>query len=323
MGSLRAGLVGFGVMGRNHARVLSDLEGVELVGVCDPGLPGSGEVLRSLPDLLGLGLDYCVVAAPTVMHEEIGLALADAGVHALIEKPLAADSAASISLAEAFEGRGLVGAVGHIERFNPALRQARVRLDDGLIGPVLQIATRRQGPFPSRISDVGVVKDLASHDIDLTAWLARSSYARVMAAAAHRTGREHEDLVSVTARLADGVIASHLVNWLSPFKERQTVITGERGALVVDTLTADLTFHANGSVATEWDDVARFRGVSEGDLVRYAFPKPEPLRVEHENFRDAVRGREADIVTLREGVDVVRVAEAILSSAATGTSVDL
>ena len=82
-------------------------------------------------------------------------------------------------------------------------------------------------------------------------------------------------------------MTSHLVNWLSPLKERVTVVTGEKGAFVADTLTADLTFYANG-IATAWDDVAQFRGVSEGDVIRYAIPKPEPLRIEHEAFRDAV-----------------------------------
>ncbi len=137
---------------------------------------------------------------------------------------------------------------------------------------------------------------------------------------AHRSGREHEDLVAIVGLLADGTVTSHLVNWLSPFKERITVITGDRGAFVADTLTADLTFHANGTVVTEWESIAKFRGVSEGDMIRYAIAKPEPLRSEHEAFRDAVLGKDADIVTMRQGLATVAVAEAALRSARTGST---
>jgi hypothetical protein len=127
--------------------------------------------------------------------------------------------------------------------------------------------------------------------------------------------------VSIVGHLSDDTITNHIVNWLSPFKERVTVITGEKGAFVADTLHADLTFHANGIVPTQWDDVARFRGVSEGDVVRFAIPKPEPLKTEHENMRDAVCGLPSDIVTMRSGWQTVVVAEAILRSAHINTSV--
>lgn len=322
--TLKAGLIGYGSMGRNHARVLNSLDGVTLVGVADPAFAQlRDDVLESLEQLLALHPDYCVVATPTAFHEEVALRLAEAGVHALIEKPLAPSGPAALRIAEAFEARGLIGAVGHIERYNPALQEARKRMAAGQLGEVLQIATRRQGPFPARIADVGVVKDLATHDIDLTAWIAKSAFESVAARTTFKSGRQHEDMVSAVGVLEDGTITNHLVNWLSPFKERVTVITGERGALVADTLQADLTFYANGTVPTEWDDVARFRGVSEGDMVRYAIPKPEPLRTEHEQYRDALMGLPADIVTMRDGLNTVRVADALLKSSQDGSSVKL
>ncbi|MGN6250576.1 MAG: Gfo/Idh/MocA family protein [Marmoricola sp.] len=320
MTTLRFGLVGIGMMGRNHARVLHAIDGVELVAVADPagdqhGIVGPAELVGSVDDLLALGIDAAVVAVPTRHHLEAGLELAAAGVHTLIEKPLAADPSQAAQLVDAFEAAGLVNAVGHIERCNPALRAMRARLEQGELGEIYQVATRRQGPFPHRIADVGVVKDLATHDMDLTAWVIDSPYVELAAQTAHKSGREHEDLVSVTARMADGTVASHLVNWLSPLKERVTVATGERGAFVADTLLGDLTFHENGQVASEWDQVASFRGVSEGNSTRFAIPKPEPLRVQHEAFRDAILGRETDIVTMREGLAAVTVAEACLVSA--------
>jgi len=322
---LRAGLIGLGAMGRNHARVLNLLDGVELVGVLDPA-PGAAApfgvpVVTDIEQFIALGLDYAVVACPTGLHEEVGLRLAEAGVCALIEKPLAPSLEASKRLVEAFESRGLVGAVGHIERYNPALQSLRSRLEAGELGDIYQVVTRRQGPFPGRIADVGVVMDLATHDIDLTAWVTGRSYESVSARTVSRSGRPHEDMVSVVASMQDGLMANHLINWLSPMKERSTVITGAKGCFIADTLTADLTFFANGAIGTEWEALRAFRGVSEGDMVRYAIPKREPLLVEHERFRDAVEGKESDIVTLRQGMRTVEVAAAILESAKSGNTV--
>jgi UDP-N-acetylglucosamine 3-dehydrogenase len=325
--TLRAGLIGLGAMGRNHARVLNLLDGVELVGAADPSpsavAPHGVPVVADLEALLKLGVDYVVVASPTGLHEELGLRLADAGVHALIEKPLAPSLEASRRLVEAFASKGLVGAVGHIERYNPALQSLRSRLEAGELGEIYQIVTRRQGPFPGRIADVGVVMDLATHDIDLTAWVTGRQYQTVSARTASRSGRPHEDMVSAVAGLEGGLMANHLVNWLSPFKERSTVITGERGSFVADTLTADLTFYANGAVGTEWEALRAFRGVSEGDMIRYAIPKREPLLVEHERFRDAVEGKQSDIVTLQQGMRTVQVAASVLRSARESITVDV
>jgi len=313
--ALRAGVLGLGVMGRYHSRVLSTLDGVEFVGVYDPadsvGPTIEGRpVVKDLEQFLDLGFDYCVVAAPTVYHLDIGTQLAERGIHALIEKPVASTTEAAIALRDLFAAAGLIGGVGHIERFNPALQAARVRIADGLLGDIYQIATRRQGPFPGRIADVGVIKDLASHDIDLTAWVSQQKYVSVNARTAYRSGREHEDMLLAIGTLSRGTIASHTVNWLTPFKERTTIITGEKGALVADTLTADLTHYQNGVIENTWEQVSSFRGVTEGDVTRFALVRKEPLLAEHEAFRDAVlSGDSSGIVTLDEGANVVRIAE--------------
>ena len=325
MAVLRAGLLGVGMMGRHHARVLRELDGVELVAIADPGgdphgVAGGLEILPDIDALIAAGIDIAVVAVPTRFHEEAALKLAAAGVHTLVEKPIAETVEAGKRMVDAFADAGLIGAVGHIERFNPALQQLRRRLEAGDLGNVYQIATRRQGPFPSRIADVGVAKDLASHDVDLTAWVAQSTYVNVFAQTTFKSGREYEDMIAITGRLASGVIVNHLVNWLSPMKERVTIVTGEKGAFVADTATADLTFYANGTIPLEWESVSSFRGVSEGDVTRYAFAKREPLRVEHEAFRDAVLGKESDVVTMEQGLRTLAVVEAALDSARAGAS---
>ncbi|GAA2177680.1 Gfo/Idh/MocA family oxidoreductase [Arthrobacter parietis] len=328
MADLRVGIIGLGMMGRHHARVARELDGVQLVAVADAygdphGVAGDLPLCGSVDELIAQGIDMAVCAVPTGLHEEVGLALAAAGVHTMVEKPIASTIEGGVKLAEAFEEAGLVGAVGHIERFNPALQSLRSRIENGDLGDVYQVATRRQGPFPSRIADVGVVKDLGTHDIDLTAWLAQSPYKSVSARTSTRSGRPHEDMVSASCQLANGVITSHLVNWLSPMKERLTVVTGEMGAFVADTLTADLTFYENGTIDTEWEAVSNFRGVSEGNITRLALTKREPLKAEHEAFRDAVLGKRNDVVTMREGLNTLRVAEAMIESSRTGQMVDV
>lgn len=323
MANLRAGLIGLGAMGRHHARVLREIDGVDLVAVADPGgdphrVAGALDVLPDVESLIAAGIDLAVVAVPTSYHEGVALALAEAGVHTLVEKPIAADSPGALRVVEAFAAAGLVGCVGHIERFNPAIQEVRRRIEAGEVGAVYQIATRRQGPFPARIADVGVIKDLATHDVDSTSWVAQSAYASVSAQTAHRSGRDHEDMVIATGRLDNGVIVNHIVNWLSPMKERLTVVSGERGTIVADTATADVTFYANGTVRTEWASVAAFRGVSEGDVIRYAIAKREPLRSELEAFRDAVLGAENRTVSMSDGLATLVVAEQMIASAAAG-----
>ena len=325
--TLRAGIIGLGRMGRHHVRVLGEMPDVDLVVAADTQhrVPDSWralDVVDTVEELLDRGIEMCVLATPTVTHEPIAVQLAEAGVATLIEKPLAHDTKAAQNIAEAFARTATLSCVGHIERFNPALQEMRQRLAGGELGNLYQVVTRRQGPFPDRIVDAGVILDLATHDIDLTAWVTGATYRSVSARSAHRSGRPHEDLVSVVAELSNGLVVTHLVNWLSPFKERVTAVTGDKGSLVADTLTADLTLFKNGSQAMEWDRVAAFRGVAEGDVIRYAIPKPEPLVTELRNFADAVRGHtEGQVVTLEEGLATVRIAEAMRDSAATGDTV--
>ena len=322
MALLRAGIVGYGTMGRQHARVLANLEGVELVGVVDSDASSTPDgVLGSVEALIARGIDYCVVAVPTASHEEVGLMLAQAGIHALIEKPLAGSFGAASRLQCSFEEHGLIAGVGHVERFNPAFEQARDRVLDGAIGEIVQIASRRQGPRPARIVDVGVVMDLATHDIDVASWITQSPFVSVSAKSRSLAGHCHEDFVSAVGLLGNGVVTSHLVDWISPRKERVTVITGEKGAFVVDSLTADLSLFALGTAPMEWEEMARTRGETEGDVTHLAIAKREPLRLEHENFRNSVLGRSSRTVSLTEGVATLQVAEAILESARTGETV--
>ncbi len=322
---LRVGLIGIGMMGRNHARVLGSLDGVSLVAVADPaGDPhraaGTARVVGTVDGAdRSTGSTWRSCRRPpcsTSMPVSTSRPPASPPSSRSHWPPTSRRRCSSSTRSRAPDWSTRSGTSSAATRRSWLCAS---RLEAGELGEIYQVATRRQGPFPNRIADVGVVKDLATHDIDLTAWVIQSPYRTVSAHTAHKSGREHEDLIAITAQMDDGTVASHLVNWLSPLKERVTVVTGERGAFVADTLHGDLTFHENGLIQTEWDQVSTFRGVTEGNITRFAIPKPEPLRVQHENFRDAVLGLPSDIVTMREGLRTVAVADACIQSRERGT----
>lgn len=317
---IKFGLVGLGQMGRHHARLLSESDEVEFVGAVDPsgdrhGAMREGDLFDTVDQLIDAGIEAAVVAVPTVQHYEVAMALAGAGIHTLIEKPLADTVAAAEEIRTEFDRQGVLGAVGHVERFNSALQEMKRRLEAEELGRVISIWTERVGPFPNRIQDVGVVKDLATHDIDIVTWIGGGRFAEVRGELAHKMGRPHEDLVVAIGRLDNGVVASINVNWLTPVKRRLVSVLGEKGAFVADLIAGDLFFYANGEVGAQWERMAHLRGVSEGDMVRYAFPKREPLAVEHEAFRTAIaEGHAEGVVSLAEGVEILEVSEQIIGA---------
>jgi predicted dehydrogenase len=325
MTKLRVGLIGLGAMGKNHARVLSSIEDVELIAVHDekisehPGLP----VVANLEQLINLKPDYCVVATPTFTHEKVAIKLLNAGINLFLEKPISSNSESAIRIIDLVERHGLIGGVGHIERFNSALIEAKRRLRLGELGAIYQISTRRLGPFPVRVTDVGVTIDLATHDIDVVRWLSDSNYANLSAQSAKRSGGTHEDLISCVGKLRNGILVSHNVNWLSPLKERKTIITGEKGTFVIDTLRADLIYYENGSVLNTQREIAHFKGVTQGQVTSFAFEKTEALLTEHVEFIKALKGESSNFVSLKDALETIRIAEGIIASFNTGETISL
>src|ERR671934_1692421 len=307
---LRGAVLGLGMIGRHHARLLQASPRVRFAGAVDPAGDRFGvvhdhaRVFAGLDALLRTGVpDFAIVAVPTEEHVAAVRALAAEGVHVLVEKPLAATAVEARAIIEACQAAGVHGAVGHVERFNPALLALRQKAHiEGQLGQIFLIATERIGPFPDRVRDVGVIKDLATHDLDLVHWLGGAPVERVTAEIQHRMGREHEDLVLATGRLENAISFNCIVDWLSPTKVRRTRVLGEKGMLVADTLTADLSFYKNGSVTSDWTAAQALRGVTEGDMTRYALARREPLLVELETFCDLVAGDpDAPVVTLEQG----------------------
>lgn len=305
------------MIGRHHARILQRHQDLGFAGAFDPAgdrygaVDDQADVLGSISDLVARAPDFAIVAVPTGNHLAIVRELAAAGIHVLVEKPIAADSTEAAELIAVVSGAGLQGAVGHVERFNPALIALRAAMQNGDLGDVFSISTERIGPYPARIRDVGVVKDLGVHDLDLVRWLGGAPVARLAAETQNRMGGDHEDAVLVTGQLAGGQSFNCVVNWISPTKIRRTRVLGEKGMFVADTLSSTLTFHA-------------FDGVKEGAVLEYEVGSDEPLQAEIEAFTMLLNGGENGVVvTLEEGLDNVVLAEAVLESASRGQAVQL
>jgi predicted dehydrogenase len=320
----RVAVVGTGVMGRNHARVLNELAGVDLVGVADSNVDAACQVAAhhstrgygSLKELLEKERpDAVTIAVPTENHHEAVLEALAAGCHVLVEKPIAATLAQADELVAAAKAAKRVLAVGHIERYNPAVLELKRRLDDGQLGRVYQFDAQRLGPFPQRIRDVGVVIDLATHDLDLMRFLTGSEIVRVYAETRRKVHTTREDMVSGLLRLADGSVGLLQINWLTPTKIRQMTVTGERGMFRADYLTQDLFFHENAEAAAHnWEQITMLRGVSEGSMVKYVIQKREPLQSEFVAFLKAVEGDSTGIVSGEDGSEALRLALAMIES---------
>ena len=328
---LRGAVVGLGVMGTHHARVLDSLDGVELHAFADPDparrelaarAHGGARGYASLADALaGDELDFACIAVPVEqLAQSAGEALA-AGLHVLVEKPTAQSEAQARALIAEAEARGLTLGVGHIERFNPAVRALKRQIDEGAIGRVLHLHARRLSPFPNRQGAQGVALDLATHDIDVMRYVTGQEVARVFAEAASPLSGMHEDILCATLRLDDESMALLESNWMTPTKVRQISVLGEQGMLVVDYLTQDLMLYKHPTRATEWDHLAGIRGGGEGDMIRFALDRREPLRVQWEQFTAALRAGAVAPITGRDGLAALSTARAISASAERNESV--
>ena len=297
---LRIGVVGVGVMGSNHARVFAGLPGVELVGVADPDGKQAEFVANTLgcaavstvEELIDLGVDALTIAAPTHLHHPIALTCIARGIHVMVEKPIASTVEQGRDIIAAAREANVTLMVGHVERFNPAVEAIKdaIRNED-----ILSIAITRVGPFPPRMSNVGVVIDLAVHDIDLIRWFTDSDIVEVQPQLSNAVA-EREDIALLQFRTASGVLAHINTNWLTPFKARNVTVATRGKYVMADLLTRQVTecfgFQPDGSYS--------MRHLSVGHA--------EPLRSELLAFLRAVRSGAAAAVTGEEGVASLEIA---------------
>ncbi len=321
--TLKAAVIGVGQIGRHHARVYRSIEKVELVAVVDADPTAFSKLTRSSQTrgyvdyrqmLEAEAPDLVSVCVPTKLHCEIAREILQRGIAVLAEKPLAVTVAEGEQMISAAETGKAALMVGHIERFNPAIIEVKRRLETKEIGQVYQLHARRLSPFPARVQDVGVVLDLASHDIDVMRYLTGANVARVYAETASRVQRGHEDMLSGLLRFSDGAIGVLDINWLMPAKIRQLTIIGESGAYIVDYLTQDLYWHQDGNVPIAYEAINVVRGPSEGDVVKVQIRRREPLQVELEAFVDTVLSGNPAPVSGLDGIATLRLANSLIQS---------
>ena len=321
---MKTAVIGVGSMGRNHARVYSELAEAELVAVSDANAKQAESVAEKIGvraytdyrEMLAKEQPEAVsIAVPTVMHEEVGIVALEAGAHVLMEKPIAATIEEGQRLIEKAKSVGRQLMVGHIVRFNPAIQALKQKLAAGELGRIFQVFCRRAGPFPSRILDVGVVVDLAPHDVDLMRFLTGADPVRVYAETEQRLHTNHEDLLWGVLRFADGITGSLEINWLTPTKVRETLVLGERGMFRVDDLMQDLYFFENAQAKdVQWTTLQTLKGVTEGSMTRFAIPRFEPLKAELQAFLKAIQDGNPVPVSGEDGLAALKISLALVES---------
>jgi UDP-N-acetylglucosamine 3-dehydrogenase len=306
----RVGVIGVGAMGKHHARIYRGMPGVELVGVADVNVRTAVEVaseyhteaFSDCEHLLKSDLNAVSIAVPTTMHEEIARKSAHHGVHTLIEKPIAESFKSADAIIEAARREHIKVMIGHIERFNPVILKLKELISSGELGQILSISCRRVGPYPPRIRDVGIIIDLAVHDIDAISYLYGKRALNVYSIAGN-SFHTKEDHASILLKYEDKKSGIVETNWLTPYKMRKLTATGTGGVASADYLEQRLEI---------WQ---------EGGRRNVQVEKCEPLKNELEHFLHAIRNDEEPSPSGDEGKYALHVALSAIKSYTRGKSV--
>jgi len=317
---MKVGVIGVGKMGKNHARIYSGMKDVDLVGIADPDEKTGKQIAEKHScsyysdhkELLAKGnLDAVSVCVPTFLHHRVAKDVIEKGVNLLIEKPIAGTMKEAEEIVSLSEDRGLTLAVGHIERFNPAVQELKKLIDEGVLGDITSILARRVGLFPPRIKDANVIIDIAVHDIDVFNYLLEKEPQNIFSCAGKAIIEDREDYADIFLKYngTNGIIE---VNWITPVKIRKLNVTGTKGYAELNYITQDLTL---------FESVYKKEPDKFGDfVVKFGEPKKktvkvrkkEPLKMELESFLDAVRKGTRPLVTGEDGLRVLKTATSIM-----------
>lgn len=309
---LRIAVVGLGVMGQNHLRVLEMIKSIEIVAVVDVDLEKALKIAGRLgckafadaAPLAGL-VDAAIVAVPSVMHHEVGVFLLSNGIHCLIEKPLAVTEGECEALIRAAEVSGATLMVGHIEQFNPAVQCLRSFLNEGV--KVYAFEARRMSASGNRIVDVDVVADLMLHDIDVVCSLKESNVASVKGQALHAAGVQDGDYANALLHFKDGSTASLTASRITTKKERGLLLTTDRGTLSLNYLSQELHFHQAGKLSSLPARPSSGNFSLDYSTDRFLLRFSEPLRLELHHFIDAVINHTKPLIDGKDALKTMRI----------------
>ena len=304
---LRAGVIGTGTMGSNHARVYFESSKYDLIGVADQDNERANMIAQSYEckafkdyqDLLNENLDVVSIVVPTILHTEVAVKAISCGSNVLVEKPISDTVQHADEIIEAAKKKGVRVLVGHIERFNPAIIRLKELIDSNLLGDIISISAKRVGPFNPRIRDVGIILDLGTHDIDILSYLSGKKVKAVYAVAGSAI-HTHEDHAIITLTFEDGSNGVIETNWLTPHKMRTLTVVGSNGIAEADYVDSTLRLFDK-----EWIRDAKIN-------------KQEPLKLEIEHFAECVLNNKEPLVTGEDGKNVLEIALKAIESAQTG-----
>lgn len=331
MDKLNVAVIGVGAMGRSHARVYSDMDNIELVAVCD----ANKEAAKKIADKCKTNcyFDYkdmlekekigaISVCVPTLLHKKVAVDVIKNNISLIVEKPIATTIKEAQEIIGEAEKSKVKLMVGHIERFNPVVIELKKRIEENELGKIYKVHCVRLSPFPQRVVDVGVIVDLAIHEIDILKHIISSKIKRVYAETAQRIHSANEDLLIGTIRFENNVLGVINANWLTPKKVREITITGEKGMFVANYLTQELYFYENEFVKDN-NDNSSFMNVIEGKMVKIKIENKEPLKNELEAFTEAIAKDKQPPVTGKDGLEALQIAQKFIESSKKNKVVEL
>ena len=325
---IKIGVIGIGSMGKNHVRVCSEINKIELVGISDIDKASAKKIANrfdisaflNYKDLLKK-VDAVIVSTPTVLHYSMVLDALNAGKHVLVEKPICDDVKKAEDLVKKANKEKLVLAVGHIERHNPAVKFVQKSINNKQFGEIITLGSKRVSNFPGRIRDTGVIFDLGIHDIDVMRFLAgniTSVYARTGKFTKTINFEDHANIVLNFENKICGVVE---VNWLTPMKVRKLFLTCSKNFVEVDYTSQTVTI--SSSSFKTLDEMNLYRTPLDYNINQVALEKKEPLRNEIEDFISAIEKGNQPLASGRDGVMALRVAQAAVESSKIGKEVKL
>jgi len=292
----RIAVVGFGAIGRHHARNLKSMADVQFVGVAESSASARADaadhgyaVFESLDHVLEAGVDGVVLAVPTAAHHEAAIRCIDASCAVLIEKPIALDSTLGAAVIQKAALRSVPLMVGYVERYNPAVVAVRDFMLGGGLGEVFTISARRVGVMPARIRDANVLIDIGVHDIDLVAYLTGQDLELRSALGGKALLEDRIDFASLSLQAGD-IAVDITSNWITPVKIRELFITGRNGLCHVDYMTQTARFAAAGEIGPLENFEAFVQQYVHGEFVNLDVRKEEPLRRELQVFVNGLNG---------------------------------
>ena len=318
---IRIGVIGVGNMGRHHARILSLLKDTELAGVADLNVERGLDIATSYRtrffenylDLLP-HVDAVCIAVPTKLHHQVGIDCLQAGVHILLEKPIAASIPEAESLVNTAAESNCILQIGHIERFNPAFVElSKVCQTE----EILAIEARRMSPYSQRANDVSVVLDLMIHDIDLLLELTASPVVKLTASGSSASDAGYLDYVTATLGFANGVVATLAASKITHSKIRTLTAHCKNSLIETDFLHSDIAVHRypTGNLPTK-NHHQLYR--QDGLIEKVYTSNIEPLYAELEHFVSCIRGGECPYVGGKQGIQALRLASLIEEMALDG-----